>query len=56
MQPIERRIAALEAANKDDSLKVIVVEDGETSEVALARVGLPSDRMVAYITALDVLV
>ena len=37
------RIAALEASNQDDSLKVIVVEDGQTEAEALRLAGLPPD-------------
>lgn len=54
MLPIERRIAALEAANQDTSLKVIVVEDGQTEPEALRLAGLPLDaRGVIYCSPMD---
>lgn len=45
MQNIERRIAALEAEARagDGSIRVVVVEDGETEAVALKRAGYPPD-------------
>jgi hypothetical protein len=54
MQTIEKRIAALEAANQDDSLKIIVAEDGQTEAEALRLAGLPPDaRGVIYCSPLD---
>ena len=42
---IERRVAALEAEARagDGSMKVVVVEDGETNADALKRAGYPPD-------------
>lgn len=54
MSNTERRIAALEAGATDDTLKVVLVEDGETQADALKRVGLPPDaRRVLYLSHLD---
>lgn len=54
MQPIERRIAALEAAGQGDAIKVVCVLDGETQAEALARAGLPPDaRGVVWCSPLD---
>ncbi|MBP9061167.1 MAG: hypothetical protein KBF98_12735 [Rhodoferax sp.] len=54
MQTIERRVAALESSASDDTLKIIIVEDGETQADALKRVGLPPDaRGVVFGTPLD---
>ena len=36
----ERRIAALEASAGDDSMKIVIVKDGETQVDALKRAGL----------------
>ena len=50
----ERRIAALEASASDDSMKIIVVEDGETQAAALKRAGLmPGALRVVCVTPLD---
>ena len=50
----ERRIAALEASASDNSLKIIIVEDGETQAAALQRVGLmPGALCVVCVTPLD---
>ena len=50
----ERRIAALEASASDDSMKIIIVEDGETQAAALHRVGLmPHALRVVCVTPLD---
>ena len=55
MLNIERRIAALEASASDDSLKIIIVEDGETQADALHRMGLmPGALRVMCVTPLDV--
>ena len=45
MQNIERRVAALEAEARagDGSIKVVVVEDGQTEADALQRAGYPPD-------------
>ena len=49
----ERRIAALEASASDDSMKIIIVEDGET-QAALQRAGLmPHALRVVCVTPLD---
>lgn len=51
---IEKRIAALEMSASDDTIKIIIVEDGETQAEALKRAGLPADaRGVVYCTPLD---
>ena len=51
----EKRIAALEISASDDSMKIIVVEDGETPADALKRVGLEPDALrVMCVTPLDV--
>ena len=50
----ERRIAALEASTRDDTMKVIVIEDGETHTEALERIGLSPDALrVVCVTPLD---
>ena len=50
----ERRIAALEASASDDSMKIIIVEDGETQAEALERIGLSPDALrVVCISPLD---
>ena len=50
----ERRIAALEASASDDSLKIIIVKDGETPAEAFRRVGLEPDALrVMCISPLD---
>ena len=55
MLNIERRIAALEASASDDSLKIIIVKDGETQADALQRMGLmPGALRVVCVTPLDV--
>lgn len=52
----ERRIAALESSAHDDSLKIILVEDGETQADALNRAGYHPDALgVLYGTPLDAL-
>ncbi len=43
MQSLEKRIAALEAAQPNTSLKVVMMESGETEAQALQRVGYPPD-------------
>ena len=54
MLNIERRIAALEASASDDSLKIIIVKDGETQADALKRVGLtPGALRVVCVAPLD---
>lgn len=54
MQQIERRLAALEAKANDDSLKIVVVEDGGLKAAALHRAGLKLDSLgVVFVTALD---
>ena len=54
MQTIERRLVALEMSASDDTLKIIIVEDGESQADALKRVGLPPDvRGVVFGTPLD---
>ena len=56
MQPIERRITALETANQDDSLRVVFLEDGQTEVEALRSAGLPPDaRGVVLLSFLDAL-
>ena len=55
MLNIERRISALEASASDDSLKIIIVEDGETQADAVKRIGLmPGALRVVCVTPLDV--
>ena len=50
----ERRIAALEASASDGSMKIIIVEDGETQAAALQRIGLmPGALRVVCVTPLD---
>ena len=50
----ERRIAALEASAIDDTIRVIVIEDGETKADALKRIGLsPQALRVVCIAPLD---
>ena len=50
----ERRIAALEMSASDDTIKIVIVEDGKTQAEALKRAGLPPDaRGVVYCTPLD---
>ena len=52
----ERRIAALEASADDDSMKIIIVADGETQADALTRSGYPTNALgVLYCTPLDAL-
>ena len=54
MLTVERRIAALEAANQDHSLKVILVEDGQTEADSLRLAGLPPDaRRVIFCSQVD---
>jgi len=36
---IDRRIAALESSASDDTMKIVIVEDGETQAEALKRAG-----------------
>lgn len=50
----ERRIAALEASVSDDTMKIIVIGDGETQAEALERTGLsPGALRVVFISPLD---
>lgn len=52
----ERRIAPQEASASDGSMKIIIVEDGETQADALKRSGyLPDALGVLYCTPLDAL-
>ncbi len=54
MQTIEKRIAALEAKASDDTVKIVVVWEGETDAEALERAGLPPDALdVVYGTPFD---
>ena len=54
MQPIEKRIAALEAAGQGNAIKVVCLQDGETQAEALTRAGLhPFARGVVWCTPLD---
>jgi hypothetical protein len=54
MLTIERRVAALEASASDGSMKIIIVEDGETQADALERIGLsPHALRVVCISPLD---
>ena len=56
MLSIEKRIAALESSASDDSMKIIIVEDGETQSDALKRAGYSPDAPgVLYGTPLDAL-
>jgi hypothetical protein len=56
---IERRIAALEAEARagDGSMKLVIVEDGETEADALERAGYPPDAAdvwcVVFVSATD---
>ena len=43
MQSIEKRIAALEASTTDETMKIVIIEDGETRADALKRAGLLPD-------------
>ena len=50
----ERRIAALEASAGDDSMKIVMLEEGETQANALMRAGLiPGAKRLVCITPLD---
>lgn len=50
----EKRIAALESSASDDTLKIIIMEDGETQAEALKRAGLmPTALRVVCVTPLD---
>jgi len=50
----EKRIAALEASAINNTMKVIVIEDGETQADALERIGLsPHALRVVCISPLD---
>ena len=50
----ERRIAALEASASDDSMKIVMLEDGETQADALKRAGVMPDALrVVCVTPLD---
>ena len=52
----ERRVAALEASASDISLKIILVDDGETQAEGLERIGLsPKALRVLSIAPLDAL-
>ena len=54
MQNTEKRITALEQDANDDSVKIVIVEDGETQAAALLRAGLPPNaRGVVYGGPLD---
>ena len=54
MLNIERRIAALEASVSDNSMKIVMLDDGETQANALMRVGLtPGALRVVCVTPLD---
>ena len=54
MLNIEKRIAALEASANDDSMKIVMLEDGETQANALKRAGLiPGALRVVCVTPLD---
>ena len=54
MQNTEKRIAALEASADDGTMKIIIIQDGETQADALNRLGLPPGAMrVVYGTPLD---
>lgn len=56
MLTIERRIAALEDSASDDSIKIIIVEDGETQAAELSRAGYQNGALgVLYGTPLDAL-
>jgi len=55
MQPIERRITALEATTQDAKPKLVLVEDGQTEAEALRQAGWPADaRGVIFCNPLDV--
>ncbi len=55
MLTTEKRITALEQDANDDSVKIVIFEDGETQTAALLRAGLPPDaRGVVYGSPLDV--
>lgn len=59
MQNIERRVATLEAEARagGGSIKVVVVEDGETEADALKRAGYPANAAdvwcVVFVSATD---
>ena len=54
MLTIERRVAALEASASDGSMKIIIVEDGETHADALKREGVMHGALrMVYVTPLD---
>ena len=57
MPNTEKRIAALEACASDNSLKIIVVEDGEAPTDALTSAGLQFDaRGVLWCTPMDAMI
>jgi len=53
MLTIERRIAALEKGNGDDTLHIIIVMDSETEHEALERSGLPPDARAVFLDPID---
>ena len=56
MLSIERRLTALESKASDDTMKIIIVEDGQTQAYALSRAGYRPDALgVLYGTPLDAL-
>ena len=57
MLTIEKRIAALEKSNGNDTEKIIfLLNDEETHEQALARMGLPPDAHVRFFDTIDAMV
>lgn len=54
MLTLERRVAALESSASDGSMKIIIVEDGETQADALKREGVTHGPLrVVCLTPLD---
>ena len=50
---IERRVAALEDKAFDNSMKVLLLMDGETEAEALLRSGYPADSRVVFCSEVD---
>ena len=50
---IERRVSALEDKAFDNSLKVLLLMDGEAEAEALLRAGYPADSRVVFCSEVD---
>ena len=56
MRNTEKRVAALEASALDDTMKVIIIQDGETQAEASERFGLSRNTLcVVFGMSLDAL-